>query len=190
MIAGVVLAAGAARRFGADKLMHALDGRPVIFHVLSAATASRLAAVHVVLPPGGGLEREIARAFGSDPKIRCVHNPDPERGMTSSVKVGLRAVGAACDGAMVILGDMPFVSTGIIDRLVTEFDEHPGLVVPACGGRIRHPRVIPRALFADFLRLADGERGATVFDRHPVREVPVGDESNYADIDRASDLSG
>ncbi|MCL6500400.1 MAG: NTP transferase domain-containing protein, partial [Firmicutes bacterium] len=86
-----VLAAGAARRFGADKLSARLAGRPVLAWtldgVLQAAQAFPLGVVVVAAP---GRAPAGARVPGAAIPVRVVENPDAEEGMASSVRVAAR----------------------------------------------------------------------------------------------------
>lgn len=190
MIAGILLAAGESKRFGEAKLLHEVNGRPLVCHTIERALRSRLRDIVVVAPPApSALVSTITSAFPRERRLRMTVNPSPEEGMISSLKIGLRAVGDA-DGAMVIHGDMPFVTPEVIDALLTAFAASPGIVIPECAGERRHPRIIPKSLFAEFLDLTGHEKGLHVIDRHPeqVVLVPVGSPEDYTDIDRPADL--
>ncbi len=191
MIAGVYLAAGLATRFGGDKLLHEVAGMPLYWLGLSQASASRLAEVRVVVgPEAAGLERDIAKRFAGDTKIVVERNEGAARGMMSSVKLGLRAVAGRCDGAMVLLADMPLVTAIMINELIDAFARRPSIVIAECGGEPRHPRVIPARLFPEFLGLADDEKGTRIIESHKddIVTVRVGSELNYIDVDTPEDL--
>jgi len=194
MIAGVYLAAGEGRRFGGDKLLHRVEGMPLYAFGLMQALASRLSEVRVVLGPDSGLlERDIAGRFGDEPELRFDRNPQPSRGMMSSVKTALRRLEGRCDGAMVLLADMPLVTAIMIDALIGAFEtaeEGSAIVIAESGGEPRHPRIIPQRLFPEFLELADDEKGTVVIDRHRdnIVTVAIGSELNYIDVDTPDDL--
>lgn len=193
VISGIVLAAGLGTRFGGDKLAHEVDGSPLVCYAVGACLMSRLTEVVVVLPPSPNpVERAIAERFPREPRLRAAHNPEPERGLISSVKAGLRTVPPRCEAAMIVLGDMPRVDAKRIDMLIAEFVRSRMLVAPECGGVLRHPRVVPARLFGEFLALDDGDKGTVVFDRHrdELRAVPMGSSADYVDIDRPEDLDG
>src|SRR5205823_2623550 len=82
--AGVILAAGAGSRFGGDKLVASLQGRPILHHVLDAAVRAGLDPIVVVEPPSGAL-----RDLDLTPARRVI-NPRPEEGLSSSVRLALR----------------------------------------------------------------------------------------------------
>jgi molybdenum cofactor cytidylyltransferase len=191
VIAGVYLAAGLSTRFGADKLLHDLVGMPLYSLALSQAAASRLVEVRVVVgPEAADLERDIAGRFADEGKIGVESNESAARGMMSSVKTGLRALEGRCDGAMVLLADMPLVTAIMINELIDAFARGPSIVIAECEGELRHPRVIPSRLFPEFLGLADDEKGTKVIDKHKdeIVTVSVGSKLNYIDVDTPEDL--
>lgn len=191
MIAGVFLAAGRSRRFGADKLTHKIKGLPLIQHSLNVCLKSSLSRIYVVLGSGSETLAEIVtQSIDNEQKITIVWNENAERGMMSSLKRGILSLEPQVQGAMVILADMPFVTTGLVDLLASRFEDTNGIVIPQCDGVLYHPRVIPRRLFPEFLALGDGDRGSTVIDRFhgDIVRVKTGDRHTYVDIDAIEDL--
>ena len=191
MITGIFLAAGQSMRFGSDKLLHDLDGRPMVAHSLAAAVKSRLPEIVVVVgSDASALEHVVRGVPGAPDRIRIVRNEHAERGMMSSLKHGLRALGSASDAAMVILADMPYVTAELIDSLVEKFEDTNGIVIPECDGVFYHPRVIPKRLFSEFLALADDGQGQSVIDKHgeDIVTVTVQKKTSFIDIDEARDL--
>jgi molybdenum cofactor cytidylyltransferase len=191
MIAGIYLAAGESRRFGGEKLLYSLEGMPLFWYGLSQCVASKLPEIRVVVGTGAAeLESEIERLFPGEPKLRIDRNHDPGRGMMSSLKTGLRSVEGRFEGAMVLLADMPLVTAAMINELIAAFEKDRKITIPECDGELRHPRIIPKRYFAEFLALGDDERGTAVLDGHPeeVVRVPLGSRLNYVDVDRPEDL--
>ncbi len=189
-VEGIVLAAGAARRFGGDKLCAPLRGVPLGCAAVRAALASRLRTVHVVTGEGD-LAAALRRCFPRQPRLRVYRltRPGP---VAASLRAGFRALGDEARAAMVLLADMPFVTPRIIDDLVATFERSGALVVATCRGRWRHPRVIPADLFDAFRSLRDGGRGRDIVDAHRGRVVTVdgGDPMHFVDIDTPEDLEG
>jgi molybdenum cofactor cytidylyltransferase len=191
MITGVFLAAGQSTRFGSDKLLHELDGRPLVAHGLAAAINSRLDEIVVVVGSDASLlENAIRDVPAGRDRIRIVRNDHAERGMMSSLKSGLRAVPKTSAGAMVILADMPFVTSELIDNLIERFEDTNGIVIPECDGVFCHPRVIPKRLFSEFFDLEDGGKGQAVIDRHSddIVTLVADKKTSFIDIDDARDL--
>ena len=113
-VGAVVLAAGAGSRFGGGKLRATLDGRPIVRHVIDAAVAAGLDPIVIVVPPDDALEGlDLAPATP-------VTNPRPQEGLSSSVRLGLRALdanaAASVDAAVILPGDQPRVRAAVIGR--------------------------------------------------------------------------
>ena len=185
-IVGLVLAAGAGSRFGGGKLLASIAGRPVLQHVLDALAEAGVGESVVVL--GHDAERiEAAIAWGS---ARRVVNPEPDRGLSSSLQVGFAAIGEDAGAVLVALGDQPLVSAAVI-RALLEAPEVRGrpILVPVYGDdRGRNPVLVRRPAFG-LVGEASGDRGlGPVLEVHPelVSEIVV-DGAN-PDIDTPADL--
>jgi molybdenum cofactor cytidylyltransferase len=186
-VAAVVLAAGRGSRFsqiepGALKMLAMLDGKPLLRHVVEAALASRARPEIVV----SGHERAAVERSIAETGVRIVHNLAYASGLASSLKAGLAALPPEVAGAVVLLGDMPRVSSGLIDALVVAFSRAPGsdAVVPLYAGQRGNPVLLSRALFADVARL-EGDEGARRLlsaSRH-VLEIAIDDPAIALDID-------
>jgi molybdenum cofactor cytidylyltransferase len=187
-VAAVVLAAGAASRFGGGKVLAPLDGRPLMAHVVAAARAASLDPIVVVTPPDGSLD-------GVDlGEVRRIPNPNPSEGLSSSVRLGLRGLlnDDEVEAAVILPGDQPRVRSEVIRALVVAADEPPrtAFVVPRYSrDRTPNPVLARRPMW----RLADelaGDRGfGPVLATHPelVRFVDV--EGTNPDVDTPDDLS-
>lgn len=191
MIAGILLAAGQGKRFGTDKRLHPVAGQPLVCYALDAAANSRLASLYVVLGPGDNAVREtIDSLLRGKRRAHFIENSHPTLGMMSSLKAALQELPPECEGAIVVHADMPLVPSSLIDRLIDEFEEHDGIVVPESGGRWQHPRLIPRWVFEEFLSLGDDERGLGILETYSdrVTVVPMPDHRLFLDIDSPDDL--
>lgn len=191
MIAGIMLAAGRSSRFGTDKRLHNIAGRPLIYYALSACLGARLASTYVVVGAGDVQIRETLRPWlPIPPVVHFVENERPQLGMMSSLKTGLAALPAAFAAAMVLHADMPLVPSRVMDQLIEAFELNGGVILPKCQGRWRHPRVIPRSLFREFLSLGDNEKGTKVFERHldRITTVEVDDSSLFFEVDSTADV--
>jgi molybdenum cofactor cytidylyltransferase len=185
-IAAIVLAAGRSSRMGHFKLLAEVAGAPMLMHAVRAALASRARPVIVVT---GNQASEVAHALAGL-SLTVVDNPDYASGLASSLKTGARAVPADCAGALILLGDMPQVTSAHIDRLLAAFA--PGrIVVPVHDGRRGNPVLWPRELFPHLLTL-EGDAGAKRLlqefaDR--VSEVEIADTAIFLDIDTPDALA-
>lgn len=87
----------------------------------------------------------LARAVASrDPRVRIVVNPDPERGMFSSIQAGMLEAGD--NGFLVLPADMPFVRSETIRRVAHALTRDDSVVIPGLQGRRGHPIAIPARL--------------------------------------------
>jgi molybdenum cofactor cytidylyltransferase len=147
-VVAVVPAAGFSTRFGAAKLLADAGGQPLIARTLGSLLDAGIARVVVVTREGSGLERVDTLA---DPRVSVVLNPDPARGMFSSIQVGLAAAGG--DVVLVLPADMPFVSAATVAAVAAHALDTRAPVVPLHQGRRGHPLGMPRALCDKLLAL-------------------------------------
>jgi molybdenum cofactor cytidylyltransferase len=165
-IAAIVLAAGRSTRMGGpNKLLAEINGRPLVRIAAEGALASQVRPVIVVT----GHQRERVEAALKGLDVRLAYNSDFAAGLSTSLKVGIAAVPADVDGAIVCLGDMPQVDASLIDRLLAAFDPEKGalVVVPTIGGKRGNPVVWSRRFFPELAAL-DGDIGA----RHLIASYP------------------
>jgi molybdenum cofactor cytidylyltransferase len=122
-VGGLVLAAGLARRFGGSKLLATLSGRALVSHVLDAVSVAQsrglLEGIHVVAAEGDDSIADLTRRVGAT----IVPNPDPSRGLSSSLKLGLAALPETFDAALVFLADQPLVRVEVIASLIDAWQE-------------------------------------------------------------------
>jgi molybdenum cofactor cytidylyltransferase len=188
-VAAIVLAAGRSSRMGAhNKLLADVAGKPMVRHVVETALASSTRPVLVVT---GHMAVDVSAAVaGLD--VKLVANADYATGLASSLKAGVRAVPAECDGVMVLLGDMPRIAPEHLDRLLESFAGKPDtIIVPVHEGRQGNPVLWPRRYFRELLQL-DGDAGAKrLIAGHgeQVREVEIGSDAVLADVDTPEALA-
>lgn len=181
--AAIILAAGRSTRMGSNKLCEKLNGKALVRHAAEAALASSAAPVFVVT--GHEPERVEAELAGLD--VAIIFNPAFATGMASSLRRGVAALPAEAEAAVILLGDMPLVSSSIIDRLIETFMRYPEMsaIVPVFGESWGNPVLIGRSLFAEVEGLT-GDRGARRLleaHRDAVIELAVGDDAVLTDID-------
>jgi molybdenum cofactor cytidylyltransferase len=183
-VAAIVLAAGRSTRMGGpNKLLAELEGRKLVRIVTEQALASKACEVIVVT----GHQAELVEQALSGLDVRFVRNPDFAGGLASSVKAGIAAVSKETDGAVVCLGDMPMVSSLLLDNLIAAFAPDRGnlIVVPVSEGRRGNPVLWSRRFFQELMTL-DGDIGARhLIAKHAeaVAEVPVEGDGAFLDID-------
>jgi molybdenum cofactor cytidylyltransferase len=184
-LAGIILAAGTSSRFGqANKLLASWHGQPMVRTVAEAALATELDPVIVVT--GHEADEVAASLAGLD--IRCIHNPRYASGQASSLQAGMAVLPGYCDGAMVLLGDMPRVCPGEINALIDAFVDENSIIVPTHNGQRGNPVIIGRAHFAA-LQALSGDTGArNLLTGDGVTRVEMDTDAILADYDTPETL--
>jgi molybdenum cofactor cytidylyltransferase len=185
-VAAILLAAGESRRWGADnKLLTPIDGRPMVRRTAEAILAS---AVRPVLVVTGHEADEVRAALVALP-LSIHHAPDFADGMSASLRTGIAAVPADCLGALICLGDMPFVRPDTLDRLASAFSGQAALF-PTSQGKRGNPVLLARSLFADIMKLTGDQGARAILTAIPdrVNELPVDDPGILRDVDRPDAL--
>jgi molybdenum cofactor cytidylyltransferase len=188
----VVLAAGASSRFGSQKLLAPLAGRPLLQHVLDVVAGAGLDDTVVVL----GDARAAVEAAVAWRHERRVRNVRPQDGLSSSLRVGLDAAAEdpSTEAVVVVLGDQPRVRPDVI-RAVIEAGEGPEAVetpfvrarYPADGAP--NPVLVRRAAWARTAGLS-GDRGlGPLLAAHPELVLAVDVQGANPDIDTPADLA-
>lgn len=188
-VAAIILAAGRSTRMGGpNKLLADLGGKPLVRTVTEQALASKVRSVIVVT---GHQAEQVEKAL-HDLKVKFVRNPDFAEGLASSVKAGIAAVADSADGAVICLGDMPLISSNLIDRLIEAFAPDRGhlIAVPVSDNKRGNPVLWSRRFFNELMTL-NGDIGARhLIARHSeaVAEVPVEGFGAFLDIDTPQTL--
>ena len=189
-VAALVLAAGQSRRMGRrNKLLAEIDGEPMIARVIDAALGASVGPVVVVT----GHQAAQVRAVLGERKLRFAHNADFARGLSTSLRVGLEALPADTEAALVCLGDMPHVSSRHLDKVVAAFDPDAGaaICVPTARGKRGNPVLFGAAFFEE-MKGFQGDVGARhLIGAHAdqVHEVAIDDDGIFVDVDTPSALT-
>ena len=184
-VAALLLAAGRSTRMGqANKLLAELDGKPLVRHAAEAALAARVARLLVVT----GHEAERVRAALAGIEADFVHNPDFAAGISGSLARGLAALkDSDLDGVVVLLGDMPRIGRGAIERLLAAFNPLEGraICVPTYRGKRGNPVLWARRFFTEMAELKGDVGVRHLIGDHAdlVAEVAMPDEAILIDVD-------
>jgi CTP:molybdopterin cytidylyltransferase MocA len=180
----IVLAAGAGRRFGGPKQVALWHGRPLLEWVLDAALGvPALEPVVVVV----GAHAVAVREAVDLSEVSVVEAPDWEEGQAASLRAGVAAVGDV-SAAVVLLGDMPFVSAQVVAGAVDHFSERCDAVRTTYGGRPGHPVVLGRRLLARVGSLRGDIGARELMGQMRVREWEAGHLCDPTDIDTREQL--
>ena len=189
-VAAIILAAGQSRRMGpVNKLLAEVDGRPMVAHAVAAAKASAIGPVVVVTGHEGD---KVARAIG-DQDVTVVANPRFAEGLSTSLAVGLSALPESVSAALVVLGDMPGITAGLINKLIAAYDPTEGraICVPTHRGKRGNPVLWDRRFFGDMASISGDVGARHLIGSHGelVAEVEMADAAVLMDIDTPEALA-
>ena len=178
-----MLAAGAARRFGAPKQLADLDGAPLLEHALRTMAAAPVERVVVVLGAGADDVAAGVDLHGAEPVV-CGRW---EEGQSASLACGLKQL-SDCEAVVIALGDQPRMATEAIRRVIDARGEGVDATRATYGGALGHPVLLERHLF-DPMRDVTGDHGARnlLMSVHTV-EVPCDDLGGGEDVDTPAQL--
>jgi molybdenum cofactor cytidylyltransferase len=195
-VGAIVLAAGQSSRFraaggsGGTKLTEKLGSRPIVRMAAEAALASRARPVVVVT----GHARTSVEAALAGLDVGIAFNHEFSSGLASSVRVGLCAMPDDVAGALVLLGDMPWIEARLIDALIDAFlaNERVLAAAPTHGDRRGNPVLLGRGLFEAAMRL-QGDEGARrligLLGAGELVEIETSGIGAIVDIDTPGDLA-
>jgi molybdenum cofactor cytidylyltransferase len=185
-VVGIVPAAGRGARFAeADpaappKMIAPIDGVPMVRRTVESLLGGGVNHCVVVVSEGG---REAIHDALHGLPVDLVVNPDPSRGMFSSVQCG---VAVTDESALCVLlpGDMPFVQPSTIAAVIAAGRAGQCTVTPALDGNRGHPVVCSPALRAWIVAAPVDSRLDHLMDRDTVVAVDVTDPGVRRDVDR------
>ncbi|HPG88972.1 MAG TPA: nucleotidyltransferase family protein [Hyphomicrobium sp.] len=189
-IAAIIVAAGRSSRFeSGNKLLAEYEGLPVIRHVTTAVAAAPTSDIVLVIAQDGSA---IVDAAGPG-RWRTVVNNSAADGLSSSIRCGLHHLSPEIDGVLIVLADMPAITSSLIGELCATFEKHRGskIVFPRTeDGRQGNPVLWPKAKVPALLQLRGDSGGKALLGAHPELHaaVTVNDDAATFDIDTQSDL--
>ena len=190
MTAAILLAAGLSRRFGAaNKLLAVIDGETVVARAARVLLAAEpaLHPVVVVIGHEGERIRQALTVLQAGARLMFVSNPACEEGLSSSLRCGLEALPEGAEGALIALGDMPWLLPRHVERLLAAFEAsgREGICVPMVGGRRGNPSLWAARFFAPMAAQTGdvGARGLFAEYGEHVREVHFAPDDNAVLLD-------
>lgn len=183
-MAALVLAAGQSKRMGQEnKLLLPYQGETVLSHVLDQVVQAGMKNIFVVTGhQEGQVEQQLSRH-----DVIFIHNDLYQEGMSTSVKLGISSLPREIDAVLVILGDMPNISSAILKKIMVAYNPALGrsIIIPKHNGKRGNPILWGREFFSEFERL-EGDMGAKILlNDYPeyIAEVDVGSDAIFLDMD-------
>jgi molybdenum cofactor cytidylyltransferase len=183
-IAGLILSGGASRRMGTPKALLTTGGQTFVDRLIDIFAA---ACSPVILVLGHDADR-ILPGIRRVRQAQLVVNPDPERGMLSSLQCGLRLVSA--DAVIFTPVDYPTILSSTLSAIARAFAKHHAPVtIPRYEGQRGHPVCISRQVVSELLALPETAQASDITRayRDVTQFVEVGDPGIVRDIDCPAD---
>jgi molybdenum cofactor cytidylyltransferase len=183
-----ILAAGMSTRMGQPKPLVQLGATSLLERTVRAGAGSKVRSVTVVT----GSCREEVGLLASNLGTRTIWNERYRDGLASSIAASVRDAERSEDPAdgLILAGcDQPFLTAGLLDRMISSGQDSPeSAVVCEYGDTIGTPAMFPPGWWPELLEL-QGDRGAkTVLGRWPDRTVGIGWEAGRININTPADL--
>ncbi|MEL7430740.1 MAG: NTP transferase domain-containing protein, partial [Pseudomonadota bacterium] len=179
--AAIILAAGQSRRMGdANKMSVEIGGKAMVRHVAEAAVASGVSQTLVVT----GHEPDVVHEALSGLDVGFVHSPRFNEGLSQSLAAGISALDDKITGAVILLGDMPFITSGMINEMLEAGGTSRSIVMATHNGKRGNPVLWPSRFFQALTQI-EGDTGARHvigMHSHEVVEVELG-EAAALDLD-------
>jgi molybdenum cofactor cytidylyltransferase len=167
VIAGILLAAGQASRYGGAKLLERFQGETLLRRAATAFVEGGCDPLIIVVPVH---PPTYAALDGFDATL--VANPEPELGIGHSIALGVAAVPEQAEAAVIGVADQPLLTSEMVKGLMGAFSTGH-IVIPRYGEQAGNPRVYDR-LFFDELRALTGDRGGQLLaERHPDAVIEI-----------------
>jgi molybdenum cofactor cytidylyltransferase len=184
-IAGIILSGGASRRMGTPKALLQFQNETFLDRLIRVFSA----VCHPIIVVVGQHADQIQAGIERGRDVLFAVNPDPDRGMLSSLQCGLALLPAVADAAMFLPVDHPNIEISTIETLAARFaaDRAP-VIVPTYAGEHGHPVCIARQLIAELLALSPDTKASDVIHRHVLNTVyiDVSDPTVITDVDDPS----
>ncbi len=186
-VAGIILAAGKSSRMGRTKQLLPFRGQTILECVVDCALASSLQRVIVVLGHQADALEPLLKGRDVTVVINCLY----DKGQSTSLKAGLRAVTEEDEAVLFLLGDQPLVTPETINRILTAYETSPAspIVLPVFEGKRGNPVLFSRETFSRLETLSEDQGARPLFEEYAGRilPVPVADPSIHFDIDTEGD---
>ncbi len=163
----LIMAAGNAARFGENKLLAEVEGKPLIAHALDAVPQELFDRIVVVTQYPQIVSLAHERGF------QTIINDRPQEGIALTIRLGTQAM-ADCDGILYLVADQPLLSRESISRIVQAWKENPTFIVGAASGDRRgNPNLFPARFFPELTTLHGERGGSRIISKHEDAFLPV-----------------
>ena len=189
MITAILLAAGQSKRFkNGNKLLKNYKGKYLINHILKSLIKSKVNKIIIVL---GHENRKIKKIALKNKKITFVINSQYLKGISTSIKSGLKKISKKNIGFLIAHADMPLVSKAILNTLCSALkNKNKEIFVPVYKKKVGNPLAFKYSMFKS-LKKIKGDRGAKKLiksNKSKVQLVKMKSKSILIDFDQLKDF--
>lgn len=184
-LALIMLAAGNSRRFGPNKLMYEVDGVPMYQRTLrllqKAAERIPDSRIVVVTQPQYSEIIDVVKETGAE----VLFNPKPERGIASSMQIGLE-IAKDADACLFTVSDQPWLTAETIIALYDAFQsENKGMACTVWGEKTGNPCIFSKKYYRKLMEITGDKGGKQIIKRYPedVTYLKISDEREQQDVD-------
>ena len=182
----VILAAGASKRLGFNKLMLKMNGESVIRQAVLPFISAGIGRVIIVTVVQSREIREELRGY----TVEFIENKDCALGMSTSVRASLPFITDE-EGVFFHLGDKPFLEKEMLYHMVDIYRENKEkIVVPVFNGEKGHPVLMDVNTYSEEIKSLQGDRGLReIIEKHAEDVIFIkGNEGSLYDIDTIEDV--
>lgn len=184
----VMLAAGNSRRFGSNKLIYEIDGKPMYLRTLEKLkrAAEKIEGSEIVVVTQ--YQEIVNKAI--EMKIPVFVNPRPEDGISLSMRLGLECVNDT-DACLFTVADQPWLTVETILRLVELFQkEQKGMACTIRDGKTGNPCIFSYRYYQELKEISGDRGGKLLIKKHPedVAYLRIEDARELQDVDEPSVL--
>jgi molybdenum cofactor cytidylyltransferase len=189
MISAILLAAGQSKRTGDEnKLIKKYKGKALINHILNSLIRSKVNKIIIVL---GHKKQKIKKIALKSKKITFVINSSYKKGISSSIKSGLKKISKKNIGFLIVHADMPLISKGIINILCLAVkNKDKEIFVPVYKRKIGNPLAFKYSMIKSLKKIR-GDRGAKKLiksNKSKVQFMKMKSKSILIDFDQLKDF--
>ena len=183
----LLLAAGAGKRFGGDKLSAVVDGQPMYIRAMDVIDA-QVDVIHRIVVTGQPSILSEGKLRGWDVAI----NENPEKGISWSIRLGMEQMLKAVpdlDGILFMVCDQPWLTKETVGRMLTQFEK--GILSLSYNGRSGNPVLFSKDYFEELMTLEGDVGGRQVMNKHKaeIYYLEIFNEKELRDVDRREELN-
>jgi molybdenum cofactor cytidylyltransferase len=187
-VGAIILAAGGSSRFGQPKQLLAFRGESLVRRAVRSAGDAGCSRIAVV----AGEERDLIENELRETPAFVLHNPDWQRGLGTSIRVGLQYLLAAhgkVDAVVLLVCDQPLVDAPAISALMTmREDSGKPIVASRYADTLGVPALFDRSCFEALLALPDDSGAKTLIESRRGAVAEISFEPGAIDIDTPADF--